>query len=201
MSLISKLRRFIFFKVTGDLKKARMELFFKLMKPVAGTRILDIGAGGGDLWTKFSESRNLNITGLDIKQGDSAAFKEFVVGDARDLSRFADKTFDVVFSNSCLEHVGDFTQQKRMADEIARTGKRYFIQVPNKHFPIEPHYFLPFLQYLPLKARRFVIKLFFGETEDIFLPTKRDLIRLFPGAKIISEKYMGLSKSFYVVRD
>lgn len=81
-----------------------------------------------------------------------------------------------------------------------RVGKRYFVQAPNKHFPIEPHYFIPFLQYLPVGIQKFVTKLLFGESEDIHLPTKKQLKLLFPDAEIIPERFFGLTKSFYIYR-
>lgn len=60
-----------------------------------------------------------------------------VLGDARDLSRYGDGEFDVVFSNSCIGHVGGFEDQLRMAREIRRVGRRYFVQTPNHGLPID----------------------------------------------------------------
>ena len=154
---------------------------------------------GGELWREFSLVKDLNLFGLDIKPCTSDVYKHFIVGDAKSLP-FPDKSFDIVFSNSVLEHVGDFEQQKLMANEIRRVGKRYFVQVPNKHFPIEPHYFIPFLQYLPRKLQKWITRLFFRESEDIYLPTKKQLKLLFPDAEIISEKFLLFTKSFYIYR-
>jgi ubiquinone/menaquinone biosynthesis C-methylase UbiE len=177
-----------------------MDVFTKLMNLQGNETILDVGAGGGELWTHFSSLKDLRLIGLDRKKTASSVYREFMLGDARDLAQFGDCSIDIVFSNSVLEHVGNFQQQQRMADEVRRVGKKYFIQVPNKHFFIEPHYFIPFFQYLPLTLRKIITRYVFGETEEIHLPTKNQLRILFPDAEIIPEKWMGLSKSYYAVK-
>jgi hypothetical protein len=72
----------------------------------------------------------------------------YVQGDARSLE-LPDQSFDIVFSNSVIEHVGTWEDQHAFARETARVGKRYWIQTPNKHFPIEPHMNFPYFQFLP----------------------------------------------------
>lgn len=198
--LIQKLRSFIFFNITSKLKRKRMAIFFEIMKIKGDETILDIGAGGGELWTEFSSLGNLNLIGLDIEYINSSIYKKFIVDDAKNLCQFNDKSIDIVFSNSVLEHVGDFEQQKLMANEIMRVGKKFFIQVPNKHFPVEPHYFIPFLQYLPIKRQKCITRILFKESEEIHLPTKKQLVLLFSGAEIMQEKFFGLTKSFYIFR-
>jgi len=59
-----------------------------------------------------------------------------LLGDALDL-RWPDKYFDAVYSNAAIEHVGDFDSQKRMAAEVMRVGKRWFVTTPNRWYPFE----------------------------------------------------------------
>ncbi|WP_255695553.1 methyltransferase domain-containing protein [Rhodohalobacter sp. 614A] len=56
---------------------------------------------------------------------------QYVQGDALDMHMFEDKSFDVVFSNSVIEHVGSFENQRRFADEVRRVGKAYWVQTPD----------------------------------------------------------------------
>ena len=64
-----------------------------------------------------------------------------------------DNEFDIVFSNSVIEHVGDFWKQKLFSSEIQRVGKRYFVQTPSFWFPYEPHTLIPFYQFFPVNIK------------------------------------------------
>jgi SAM-dependent methyltransferase len=133
-----------------------------------------------------------------------------IVGDGRDLRQFQDGQFDVVFSNSVIEHVGQFREQQRMAREIVRVGKVYFVQTPNRYFPIEPHFLLPLFQFFPLRLKVFLITHFnLGwyrklpdrrEAEELArsvrLLTEREVRALFPAAHIRKETVLGVTKSF-----
>ena len=130
------------------------------------------------------------------------------------MKQFRDDEFDVAFSNSVIEHVGEFDQQRQMAAEVMRVGKKYFLQTPNRFFPVEPHFLFPLFQFLPLAARVFLVRRFDlgfyaqggvpNEQEaieivsSIRLLTQRELEQLFPGGTIYKEKVFGLTKSFIV---
>ncbi len=133
-----------------------------------------------------------------------------VRGDARHMPEFTDGTFDIVFSNSVIEHVGSFEDQQAMAREVARVGKRYFVQTPNRYFPIEPHFFFPGFQFLPIAVRAWLVRhvdLGFSKrtsdpqearerVESIELLSHGNMRRLFPDGKIYRERFAGLTKSF-----
>jgi hypothetical protein len=135
------------------------------------------------------------------------------IGDARAMPEYGNGAFDVVFSNSVIEHVGDYESQRRMANEIQRIGKRYFVQTPNKRFPIEPHFLFPFFQYLPVSVRAWMVNRFDigwyrrirnkdaarAEVESIQLLTRNRFASLFPGAIIHEEKLALLTKSFVAI--
>lgn len=155
---------------------------------------------------------DVHVTLLNIDDQPVSGPKfESVVGDARDLSRYPTHAFDVVFSNSVIEHLGpDFADQKKMADEIRRVGKRYFVQTPNRYFPIEPHFLTPGFQFLPVDVRVWLVSNFNvgwykripdkaeakREVESISLLSRGDLRRLFPDARVYEETILGLTKSF-----
>jgi SAM-dependent methyltransferase len=133
----------------------------------------------------------------------------FALGDARDMKQFADQQFDVVYSNSVIEHVGDFSDIRQMAIEVRRVGKRYFLQTPNRYFPMEPHFLFPFFQFLPRAIQIALVQNFsLGWIEQrpdrsqaaqavdgIRLLSYRELSSLFPDGKVAREKIFGLTKS------
>ena len=174
-------------------------------------RVLDVGGLEG-YWrqVKLTEHDSLDITLLNLT-AVPCAMKNIrsVVGDGRDMCCFSDGEFDIVFSNSVIEHVGGFTEQMQMAKEIQRVGQAYYVQTPNYYFPIEPHSFVPFLQFFPRWAKSFLVRHFTpkerlmvdGFKEEILniqMLTRRQLMELFPGGHIWEEKVLGLVKSFIV---
>jgi len=169
--------------------------------------ILDVG-GEASFWETVDVAKGANIVLLNTEPQSGDRFT-FVQGDARDLSQFGDRAFDVVISNSVIEHVDD---QPAMAREIRRVGKRYYVQTPNFWFPIDPHFLLPFFHWLPRAARIIVLMRFNvgwltradnrRDAEmliDSVRPlSARELKRLFPGARIWRERFLGMTKSLVV---
>ena len=96
-----------------------------------------------------------------------------------------------------------------MAKETQRVGKYYFIQTPNKHFIIEPHFLLPFFQFLPKNLQYYILtktKLSRGKKwnkkfaknyiNEIRLLSLNEMKELYPHSKFDFEKFIGLTKSF-----
>ena len=120
---------------------------------------------------------------------------------------FKDNEFDVVFSNSVIEHVGDFWDQKLFAAEVQRVSKRYFLQTPSFWFPYEPHAMIPFFQFLPSNLKMWLRLVYpkstypIEELLSIRLLTKKELKYLFPYATIITERMFLLPKSYYIFKN
>jgi len=191
-------RRFAFFQ----------SLLSHLERPV---RILDVG--GIETYWKMMELNagdQVFITLLNLTQ-TAVSFPNVtsIAGDARAIMA-EDASFDVVFSNSVIEHVGTYQDQLQMSKEVRRVGKRYFVQTPNKYFPLEPHFLFPLFQFLPINIRVLLLQNFrlgwFSKTPDkvkareivetIRLLDKREFLSLFPNAQIYEEKIFGMTKSF-----
>jgi SAM-dependent methyltransferase len=201
--------------IASQLRQKRFQLFVDMLDKFPSTvNILDIGGTQG-YWENLninpSISGRLKVTLLNLYRQE-IRMDDFisVIGDARSMPQFKDKQFDIVYSNSTLEHVGNFEEQKKMAEEIIRIGKRYYIQTPNRYFPIEPHFVFPFFQFLPINVRVWLIQNFrlgwfpkmvdrkraYTEVNAIRLLTKSEVQALFPEASIFEEKYLGLTKSY-----
>jgi len=98
---------------------------------------------------------------------------------------FRDQSVDIVFSNAVIEHL-EPEMQRKMAEEIMRVGRSWFVTTPNFWYPIELHNLLPFLHFLPLRARLFVQRKLrtWPEDEPINLLSARELGILFPGSTV-----------------
>lgn len=180
----------------------------KLPKPL---RILDVG-GLESFWENhgFAGNPDYIITILNIEhQPVSYTNMKHLLGNATNLNTMANNEFDVVFSNSVIEHLYTWDNQLKMAAEVQRVGKYHFIQTPNKHFIIEPHYLLPFFQYLPRKWQYPIItktklsrlqkwdEAFASQyVNEIRLISHREMRLLFPQSVLYLEKITGLVKSF-----
>ena len=140
---------------------------------------------------------------------------EPVVMDATHMEDFDDRSFDIVFSNSVIEHLRTYDAQAAMASEVRRLADVYWIQTPNFWFPIEPHFLTPGWHWLPgsvrialLRRRRWGWR---GPTpdpaearilvEEIRLMRRRELRDLFPDARLQEERFGGLVKSFVAIRE
>lgn len=180
----------------------------KLKKPV---RILDVG-GTQQFWDSmnFTDSSAVDVSLLNLS-AQKTRYPNFrsVVGDAMDMKEFEDDHFDLVFSNSVIEHLFTWENQVKMAKEIQRVGRNYFVQTPNYWFPIEPHFVFPMFQYLPKSLRVKLIlsfklgnhpryndiKLAAKKVEEVKLLSIGQMKRLFPKCSIYLEKFYGLNKS------
>lgn len=178
-------------------------------------QILDLG-GRENFWDamefKYRDTAFITLLNLDdehernVQAAQKRENMRCVLGDATDLSQYGDNSFDVVFSNSVIEHVGNFEAQKRMAKEMLRVGKHCYLQTPNYYFFMEPHFLIPFFQFLPLKLRMFLLqhikingeKKSPKEAESIRLMTRKELQSLFPSSEIRREKMGPFTKSFYL---
>ena len=134
-------------------------------------------------------------------------------GNVTHLADVADNQYDVAFSNSVMEHVGNLDQQNRFAQEIQRIAPRFVLQTPNRYFPLEPHFYIPFFPFIPLGIRTrlhrsFQLGWFAPEPDElkaridcdqIRLLTRKELTLLFPRAGIHAEWLGGMVKSFILI--
>jgi 2-polyprenyl-3-methyl-5-hydroxy-6-metoxy-1,4-benzoquinol methylase len=187
-------------------RERRYRLFMDLCGVRPDEAILDVGAGRGGGLERFN--RENPIVALDLEPlSDGWLDQPNVTVEQGDGTRlqYRDGEFPVVYSNSVIEHVPKELQQA-FADEIRRVGGRYFVQTPNRWFPIEPHYQFPFFHFLPRRLQRSLNRRFTlgwqpkGHWEDITLLSARQLRKLFPDAEIHRERLFGLSKSLMAVR-
>lgn len=196
-------------------RKKRFKLFTELThsmpKPV---KVIDLG-GTVNFWKQMelTNPQDALITILNIEEeNESLPNVTFIKGDVCNPG-ISLKNFDLIFSNSVIEHVGSKEKREQMASVVISAGKSYFIQTPNYWFPFEPHFLFPFFQFLPRFFRIFLVKNFnmgwFRKTSDkksaeeivdsIYLVKLNEFRSLFPCVTIHKEKVFLFNKSFTAI--
>ena len=187
----------------------RMRQFWQQFQITSETCVLDVG-GNPFNWSLLDEEPQLTFLNLYSVGGREAVR---VIADGR-YQPFKDNAFDLVYCNSVIEHLGSFDNQKLFAAECIRVSHRYYIQTPNKWFPVEPHLITPFIHWLPLRYRRYLLRNFtiWGlitrpssqqceeRLQEICLLEEADMRKLFPLAEIWRERLFGLTKSLIAVK-
>jgi hypothetical protein len=196
-------------------RKERFNIFISMFRPGPHTTILDVG-GAATTWIGTgleSQVTLLNIT--KPKECDRRMGFRVIQCSGLEMKGIEDGEYDIVFSNSVIEHVGDLSNQMQFAREVRRVGKSYWIQTPNRYFPVEPHFRFPLFQFLPATLQHHVATSWnyshfkkFGipddrilaELADIRLLSESDFKSLFPDGSVINERWMGLCKSLVAVK-
>lgn len=190
----------------------RMRAFYKEFLVQPETMILDVG-GTEFNWSLLPIRPKLTFLNL-TPPGKRLPDHNWLVGDGCFLP-FPDKSFEIVYSNSVIEHLGSRANQTLFASECMRVGRRWYIQTPNKNFFLEPHLLTPFIHWLPRKWQARLLRNFtvWGLITrpsqeacqdfimEIQLFNQDDYKNLFPHGKIVPEKILGITKSFMAIKD
>jgi hypothetical protein len=210
----------------SKLRRKRMAPLVDLVRAAfaesGSVRVLDLG-GTAAYWRAFPADvlegcrvsvRMVNLPDGHVQPVDLRLGFESVVGDACRLVDHADRSFDVVHSNSVIEHVGSWENMAAFAGEARRVARAYFVQTPNFWFPVEPHFMTPLYHWLPRPTRvALLMKRRLGHfpressvdaavraVDGIQLLDRRQMRALFPDAEIRTERYLGLPKSLIAIR-
>jgi hypothetical protein len=202
----------------------RLDRFNKYIAPLiarilhknGSCSILDLG-GTQAYWDNLHKDARVKITLVNLDIPTESNDPQFVSlrGDARHLDQFDDRSFDLVHSNSVIEHVGQWDDMKAMATEVRRLAPAYYVQTPNFWFPVDPHSRTPFIHWLPMNLRhsfhsRFNLG-FYKKASDLddamhsiegtVMLDAKQMKYLFPDAACIHESVFGLTKSFIAIRE
>jgi SAM-dependent methyltransferase len=194
----------------------RLRLLYRLFRIGPETRVLDLG-GGAVFWDLALAERlplpQITVVNLCPAGKQARNYLNWVVGDARQ-TEFADRSFDLVFSNSLIEHLGTRDSQMQFAREVRRLAPCYFVQTPDRHFPVEPHLVTPFIHWLPKRWQLPMIRNFTlwgilmrptpvyceGLWKELMLLSQGEMKSLFPDADLVVERFLALPKSIIATR-
>ena len=163
------------------------------------SRILDVGCGEGDLIQQLRENLMANVHGIEKSQDMAikgiAKGLNIIHGDAeKDLSQFANQSFDYVILSQTLQAMMD---PKKILIELLRIGSKAIVSFPNfGHWKIRLQLLLwgrmPITEGLPYS---------WYDTPNIHFFTLKDFENLCREMNIVIEKSIGLTnkgKQFYI---
>ncbi|ODT87914.1 MAG: hypothetical protein ABS78_09730 [Phenylobacterium sp. SCN 70-31] len=206
---------------TNSFRRRRTEMFLKIVDRILSekgeARVLDVG-GTIDYWRTLEPllgDRNVRFTlvNLGASSHDEGRYA-LRPGNACAMPEYADDSFDIVHSNSVIEHVGHWREMRAMAGEVRRLAPAYFLQTPNIGFPMEAHFGLPFIHWLPEPLRAAILYAPKGKfvprdapydaaiemAQRVVLLSRRQMTELFPDADLVAERVAGLAKSWIAIR-
>lgn len=183
--------------------------------------ILDLGGTetywrvGEDFIRRNRHKLHVTLVNIEVEPVRDHELFNFVPASATQPDLLGGQRFDLVHSNSLIEHVGDWSDMEKFAANVRRLAPRYYVQTPNYWFAYEPHFRFPGFQFLPERVRvelltRYSLG-FFSRIEDRAtavdivrhhrLLSTRQMARLFPDGSMSHEKVFGLNKSILAIRD
>src|SRR4051794_12410933 len=180
---------------------------------LASLRVLDLGGTG--IWWANAPVRPRHVTAVNLYDANFVhPGVTMIAGDALQADELVGgQTFDLVFSNSVIEHLGGHSARKRFAGLARSLAPRYAIQTPYRYFPIEPHWMFPGFQFLPVKTRGYLAPRWplghthgyeahaaVGEVMGTDLLSATEMKEYFPDAEIVFERFGRVPKSMIAIR-
>ncbi|MDO9356685.1 MAG: class I SAM-dependent methyltransferase [Solirubrobacteraceae bacterium] len=199
--------------VGESMRRKRWATFAARFPEIEEMRVLDVG-GYARAWADAGvRPRHLTLLNLDGQPEPLEPWMTSVHGDACDPLDLG--SFDLVYSNSVIEHVGGHWRRERYAALVRRSAPRYWVQTPYRYFPIEPHFLMPAMQHLPLSFQaRLVTRWPVGsyrvvkdretalrDAMGVELLGRSQLGAYFPGAELLAERVGPFVKSLIAIRD
>jgi len=206
-------------------QRRRSIMFFNNFSPSINDKFLDLGKSDGSLskfmMSSFDDMYLADIDPINLQTASKLYGFKTIKIKTDGLLPFKDKEFDIIFSNSAIEHMTvereklqsisyeefkstALKHQQCFANEIRRVGKTYFVQTPAPLFPLESHTWFPFLFFLPRKYLILLLsltnKFWIKKTIPDWYPISyKRFKQLFPEAKIIKEKSFFITKSYIAI--
>lgn len=196
-------------------RRRRWKVVLERFPDLQSARVIDLG-GTQAFWERSPvRPAHLTVVNLYPPKGESAPWVDVVAGDACSAEKWSGgKTYDIVFSNSTIEHVGGHDRCQAFARSVRSLAPRHWVQTPYRYFLIEPHWVFPGFQFLPLALRHRVgshwplshTRSLGGTVDDpvedvmsVELLSRTAFRHYFPESQIISESLLGITKSLIAV--
>jgi hypothetical protein len=190
------------------LRRRRWALLQQYIPNLENLRVVDLG--GTAQWWDNAPVVPRHVTVVNLYEADlGPPIVRRVEGNALQADELLKgEEFDLVFSNSLIEHLGGHTARRRFAEVVSALAPSYVIQTPYRYFVVEPHWMFPAFQFLPIAARSWVAPRWplghtrgwdaeaaINEVMSVELLSVAEMRNYFPEAKILWERVAGLPKS------
>ena len=176
--------------------------------------VLDLGGDAGTWMQSRLHPASVHVVNIDTPPAEVPAWITVDTGDACALpAAIASRRYDLVFSNSVIEHVGGHERRLRFAESVHALAPMHWVQTPYRYFPVEPHWVAPGMQFLPVRARAALARRWplahvrSADLRDALtgvlwteLLDRSQMRYYFPDSVLLSERLAGLTKSLIVVK-
>ncbi len=192
----------------------RWEWFQQDFPDIGSMSVIDLG-GRPESWLRAPvRPARVHVVNLEEPPAETPDWISAEQGDACELPDHVRKgEYDLVFSNSVLEHVGGHERRTRFAEAVHELAPRHWVQTPYRYFPVEPHFLFPGFQFLPLAARVSIVRrwpLVHTPPQDratalrvalwVELLSRTEMAHYFPHSTVRVERLGGLAKSLIAVK-
>ncbi|MFB4316850.1 class I SAM-dependent methyltransferase [Actinomadura sp. 21ATH] len=176
--------------------------------------VIDLG-GTAESWHRAPvRPARVHIVNLEKPPADPPPWLRADHADACELpAEILGGRYDLVISNSVLEHLGGHARRRMFAAAVHRLADRHWVQTPYRYFPVEPHWVCPGMQFLPPPARAAVARHWplvhtppadraeaLRAVLEVELLSRTEMREYFPHSRILGEKVAGLTKSLIAVK-
>jgi hypothetical protein len=195
-------------------RSGRWEWFARTFPDIESMTVIDLG-GTAEAWRRAPvRPASVHVVNLEVDSADVPAWIRVDTADACNLpASISGGDYDLVFSNSVLEHVGGHSQRQLFADAVHGLADRHWVQTPYRYFPIEPHWLFPGFQFLPLSTRALVSRHWplsccppsghvdsVRQAMSVELVSRTEMEFSFPDSKVCGEHILGITKSLVAIK-
>ena len=173
-------------------------------------KVLDLGGTPG-FWRAISQTpEHVTLVNL-VDEPCPEPWMNLVIGDACDPP--VHDAFDLVVSNSLIEHVGGHWRREQLSEVVHRSADHHWVQTPYRYFPVEPHWVAPMMQSFPIGLRATISRhrshghihsvdrrQSLRDVLEVELLSSHEMAYYFPDSFVWHERFAGLTKSLVAVK-
>ena len=199
----------------GARRRSRRWEWLKATFPkIESMSVIDLG-GTVEAWQLASiRPVSVHVVNLEAPPNEVPPWIRADQADACGLpAHISSTSYDLVFSNSVIEHVGGHMQRMRFAEAVHKLADQHWIQTPYRYFPIEPHWLFPGFQFLPSNVQAEVAAWWplahtpsscrndgLSAALAVELLSRTEMTFYFPDSKLRFERVAGLVKSLIAIK-